>query len=84
MDYANNPTKGTSHVIASASYLTVVEFGEPVQAQTLMSYGNASQMDSPHRHDQLALLAAHTLRPVLRTRAAIEAALEERTLLTVD
>lgn len=84
MDYIDNPITDTSHAVAGASYVAVVEFGKPVRAQTLMSYGNASQMDSPHRHDQLALLAAYTLRPVLRTRTAIEAALEERTLLPVD
>lgn len=82
MDYVPAPTTGVSHAAAGASYLAVVEFGQPVRAQVLMSYGNASQMASPHRSDQLALLAGHTLRPVLRTRPAIEAALEERTLLT--
>ena len=84
MDYANNSTTGTSYAVAGASYVAVVEFGTPARALTLISNGNASQMDSPHRYDQLALLAGHTLRPVLRTRAAIEAALEERALITAE
>lgn len=83
IDFAPNGAD-TSQAVAGASYLAVVEFSQPVRALALMSYGNASQTDSPHRRDQLVLVAQQTLRPVLRTRAAIEAQLAERTLLTTD
>lgn len=37
------------------SYKAVIEFGEPVRAQVILTYGNASQPGSPHRTDQLEL-----------------------------
>ena len=44
-----------------------------------MTYGNASQPNSPHLGDQLQLAARGELRPAWRTRADIEAHLEMRT-----
>jgi acyl-homoserine-lactone acylase len=67
--------------VGGDSYQAVVEFGDPVRAEVLLSYGNASQPGSPHRGDQLALYARKELRPVWRTRAAIEANLEAREML---
>jgi acyl-homoserine-lactone acylase len=49
------------------------------RAQTLLSYGNATRPGSPHVRDQLPLLARREMRPVWRTRAEVEANLEERT-----
>ena len=49
-----------------------VEFSNPVRAQALLSYGNASQPDSPFRGDQLQLFSKKQLRPVWRTRGKIE------------
>lgn len=63
------------------SYVAAVEFSTPLRARALLSYGNSSQPDSPHRGDQLALFAKKELRPVLRTRAEIEANLESREVL---
>ena len=63
------------------SFVALVEFSQPVRAQALLSYGNATQPDSPHRGDQLALFARKQLRPVWRTRKAIEAHLELREVL---
>ena len=60
------------------SYVAVVEFGEPVRARALLGYGNASQAHSPHRGDQLELMARQELRPVWRTREEVEAHLEQR------
>jgi acyl-homoserine-lactone acylase len=67
--------------VGGDSYQAVVEFADPVRAEVLLSYGNASQPGSPHRGDQLALYARKELRPVWRTRAAIEANLEAREML---
>ena len=63
------------------SYIAAVEFGEPVRAQVLMTYGNATQPGSPHIGDQLALSAKGELRPAWRTREEIEANLEAREVL---
>lgn len=60
------------------TFVALVEFGDPVRAQVLTSYGNSSQPGSPHATDQLPLLSGKQLRPALLDRAAIEAALEHR------
>jgi acyl-homoserine-lactone acylase len=55
-----------------------VEFSQPVQAKTMVTYGNASQPRSPHVGDQVDLAAKGELRPVWRARQEIEANLELR------
>ncbi len=76
------PTEGgdTRYGVAGDTYVAAVEFapGGP-RARAILSYGNASQPGSPHVRDQLPLLARREMRPVWRTRAEIEANLEERT-----
>ena len=69
-------------VTGGDSYVAVVEFGDPVRARVLLSYGNASQPGSPHAGDQLPLFARKELREAWRTRAAIEAHLERREEVT--
>ncbi|BFM40330.1 acylase [Synechocystis sp. LKSZ1] len=64
--------------IAGTSYLSGVEFSNPVQAQSILVYGNASQSQSPHNGDQLLLYSQNQLRPVWRTREAIQAHLEKQ------
>ena len=63
------------------SFIMAVKFGDPVQARTLLTYGNASQAGSPHVGDQLELATEKQLRPVWRTRAEIQAHLSERTVV---
>ncbi len=72
---------GRFRALFGDSFVALVEFSEPVRAAALLSYGNASQPDSPHRGDQLALFARKQLRPVWRTRKEIEAHLESREVL---
>ncbi len=67
--------------IAGESYLSVMEFGEQPQAQTILVYGNSSQPDSPHNGDQLNLYANNQWRPAWRSRPEIEAHLEKRDVL---
>lgn len=55
------------------SYIALVEFGETVRAEVLLTYGNSTQPGSPHVGDQLALFAARELRLALFTRADVEA-----------
>ncbi len=54
------------------SFVAAVEFGSPLRARALLTYGNASQPRSPHRTDQLPLYARKQLREVWRTREEIE------------
>jgi acyl-homoserine-lactone acylase len=63
------------------SYVCAVEFSSPVRAKAVLSYGNASQPESSHNGDQLALVSRKELRPVWRTRQEAEAHLESRTVI---
>ncbi len=67
---------GRLTAVGGESYVAVTEFGSPLRARALLSYGNASQPGSAHRGDQLELFARKELRPVWRTRAEIAAHLE--------
>jgi acyl-homoserine-lactone acylase len=60
------------------TFISVIEFGRPVRARALMTYGNASQPGSPHRSDQLELYARKELRTVERERGRIDAIRTER------
>ena len=73
---------GRFRALFGDSFVALVEFSQPVRAKALLSYGNASQSNSPHRGDQLALFARKQLRPVWRTRKEIEAHLESREVLS--
>jgi acyl-homoserine-lactone acylase len=78
--YAPSPD-GRFHLMGGDTFVLLVDFGDPIQARTALVYGNASQPGSPHRTDQLRLFAEKRLRPVWRTREAVEANLEQRTVL---
>ncbi|NJM65761.1 MAG: acylase [Acaryochloris sp. RU_4_1] len=54
------------------AFVALIEFSNPVKAKVLNSYGNATQPNSPHLGDQLALFAQQELRPVLRSRQEIQ------------
>lgn len=55
------------------SWVGVIEFGDQVAAKVLLSYGNASQKDSPHNGDQLELFSKKELRDAWFTKAQVEA-----------
>ncbi len=55
-----------------------LEFSDPIRAQVVLGYGNASQLGSPHRTDQLQLFSDKGMRPVWRSRGEIEANLKSR------
>ncbi len=65
------------------SYKAVIEFSQPLRAQALLTYGNASQPDSPHRTDQLELYSQKKYRPVWRTRKEIESHLEKKETISM-
>ncbi len=78
IDLAPSPTGGRFQSFAGDTYIAAIEFSNPIQAQVLNTYGNATQQGNPHVGDQLALYARNELRPVWRTRKEIEAHLESR------
>jgi acyl-homoserine-lactone acylase len=58
------------------SYIAAVEFSRPIQAKSLLVYGNATQPGSPHIGDQLPLYLRDEMRPVWRNRQELEKNLE--------
>jgi len=69
---------GTRSQVHGETYVAAVEFGTPLKAKVLMSYGNSSQPGSTHQTDQLPFLVKKELRTAWRTKAEIEANLESR------
>ncbi len=55
------------------SWVGVIEFGDEVHAKVLLSYGNATQKDSPHNGDQLELFSKKELRDAWFTKTDVEA-----------
>ncbi len=79
-EYQPDPA-GKRHAVQGDSFVALMEFGHPVRAKVLVSYGNASDPASPHDGDQLRLYSEKRLRPVWRTRPEIEAHVEAREVL---
>jgi len=61
------------------TWVSLVEFGTPMKAVGMMSYGNASQPGSKHNSDQLQFLASKTFRTLWIDRAEVEKHVEETT-----
>ncbi len=72
---------GRYRAVSGDSYKAVVEFSQPIHAEALLSYGNASQSGSPHRSDQLEMFSKKQFRPVWRDKADIERNLELREIV---
>ena len=49
-------------IMGGDSYVGIVEFGDKVKANVLLSYGNSSEKGSPHKGDQLKLFSEKKLR----------------------
>jgi acyl-homoserine-lactone acylase len=60
------------------TFVCAIEFGPAQKAECSLSYGNASEHNSPHLEDQLPLMEMKQLHPVWRERKDIEAHLESR------
>jgi acyl-homoserine-lactone acylase len=71
IDGIKTPIHGDGFTIA-------LEFSNPIRAKSFVSYGDSSQPGSPHHTDQLPLVEHKQWRDVWRTRAEIEANLENR------
>ncbi|MEM6625931.1 MAG: penicillin acylase family protein, partial [Pseudomonadota bacterium] len=55
------------------TWISMVEFSEPVKALGLMTYGNSRQPGTPHYNDQLQMLADGEFRTLWLTREEVEA-----------
>jgi acyl-homoserine-lactone acylase len=55
------------------AWILLVSFTRPVQAFSVLAYGQTTDPTSPHSRDQLALFASRRLRPVVFTEAHLAA-----------
>lgn len=70
------------YVGSGDSWVGVIEFGDEVHAKVLLSYGNATQSDSPHNGDQLELFSRKELRDAWFTEAEVKANTAKIEILT--
>lgn len=68
-------------VVFGDSFMMAVEFSDPIEAQGLTVYGNATQSNSSHRGDQLSLYKEGKMRPIWRDRSMVEQNLEFKEIL---
>lgn len=61
------------YVASGDSWVGVIEFGDRVKAKVLLSYGNASQKNSPPNGDQLELFSKKELRDAWFTPEEVKA-----------
>lgn len=67
---------GTAQIASGDTFYFVVEFANPIRGEALLGYGNWSRKGSKHVTDQLEMASNKQMRPILRQRQEIEAALE--------
>jgi acyl-homoserine-lactone acylase len=72
---------GKTEINGGDTFYAVLEFSKtgPPRGEALLGYGNWSRVGSKHVDDQLALASQKKMRPILRTRQAIESQLESKT-----
>lgn len=60
--WPGNRDKEKMYIGGGDSWVAVIEFGKKVKAKVLLSYGNATQANSPHNGDQLQLFSKKEMR----------------------
>ncbi|MDX3911395.1 MAG: acylase [Sphingobium sp.] len=65
--------------LAGETWVAMIEFGTPMKAKGLMSYGSSSQPGSKHQGDQLPYLSERKLRTLWIDRKDVEAHVEDTT-----
>lgn len=61
-------SKTNNYAFNGDTYVAVVEFGDSVKAEVLLSYGNATQSSHKFQENQLELLSQNKLRTALLTK----------------
>jgi acyl-homoserine-lactone acylase len=79
------PTKdGHFEAFDGDTFIAAVEFGDPIRARVLLTYGNSSDPASVHYGDQLVFASKKELRDAWITRGAVEQNQEEHTIFSKD
>ena len=69
----SNGREGTNEYISGGdSWVGIIEFADKPRAKVLLSYGNATQPDSPHTGDQLKLFSEKQMREAYFTIPEVE------------
>jgi len=58
-----DPNRRLQYAVTGASYMAVIEFGEKVQAGSVLHYGQSHLPDSPHYFDQAPLMSEKKFKP---------------------
>ncbi|MEM6555445.1 MAG: acylase [Pseudomonadota bacterium] len=66
------------------TWVSMVEFSDPIKAYGIMTYGNSRQPGTLHYDDQVEMLAEGTFRELWLLRNQIESNLRDREVLRVD
>lgn len=69
---------GKRYPVQGETWVSLVEFSNPIKAVGLMSYGDVSQPGSPHHADQLKYLSSKTFRKLWYDRSEVEQHVEEK------
>ena len=69
------------YITGGDSWVGVIEFDETPKAKVLLSYGNATQSNSPHKGDQLKLFSDKELRDAYFTKEEVEKHSKKRMIL---
>jgi acyl-homoserine-lactone acylase len=72
------------YIMGGDSWVGIIEFGDRIKANVLLSYGNSSQAGSPHRGDQLKLFSEKKLRPAAFYKEDVMKAKVSMEILKID
>ncbi|WP_137936786.1 penicillin acylase family protein [Chitinivorax sp. B] len=67
-----NDKDGRQRAVFGDTFTALVEFGRPIRAKVVHTYGNSSNPSSPHYGDQLAMSSRNVMRDALLTRREVE------------
>lgn len=79
--WPGNADEDHMYVGGGDSWVGVIEFGERPSAKVLLSYGNATQKNSPHFGDQLSLFSKKEMRDAWFTKEQVNAHAAEKMVL---
>ncbi len=79
--WPGNADEDHMYVGGGDSWVGVIEFGERPNAKVLLSYGNATQKNSPHFGDQLSLFSKKEMRDAWFTKEQVNAHAAEKMVL---
>lgn len=82
--YFREDTDEKNRAIAGETFVAVVEFGENLKANVILSYGNSSQPGNRHCGDQLDMLSLKKLRSVLFQKENILKNIEKEVTLKIS